>query len=61
LQDELDPGGKERELSIIQLGLRFIKRCIATALERLPDLKLCLSNLLLKPVVPRTPAIQKCQ
>jgi len=61
LQDELDPGGKERELSIFQLGLRFIKRCIATSLERLPDLKLCLSNLLLKPVVPRTPAIQKCQ
>jgi len=61
LQDELDPGGKERELSIFQLGLRFIKRCIATALERLPVLRLCLSNLLLKPVLPRIPSIQKCQ
>jgi hypothetical protein len=61
LQDELDPGGKERELSIFQLGLRFIKRCIAIALSRLPDLKLCLSNLSLKPVLPRIPSIQKCQ
>lgn len=40
LQDELDPGGKDRQLSIFQLGLRFIKRCIAIALERLPILKL---------------------
>ena len=61
LQDELDPGGKKRELSIFQLGLRFIKRCIATALERLPHLRLCLSNLSLKPVLPRTPSIRKCQ
>ena len=61
LQDELDPGGKERELSIFQLGLRFFKRCIAIALERLPFLKLCLSNLSLKPVLSRSPSIQKCQ
>jgi len=61
LQEELDPGGKERELSIFQLGLRFFKRCIATALHRLPDLKLCLSNLALKPVIPRLPSTQICQ
>lgn len=61
LQDELDPGGKDRELSIFQLGLRFIKRCIAIALERLPNLKLRLSKLALKPVLPRVPTPQKCQ
>jgi len=61
LQDELDPGGKERELSIFQLGLRFIKRCIAVALARLPNLKLRLSNLVLAPVLPRIPATQICQ
>ena len=61
LQDELDPGGKERELSIFQLDLRFIKRCIAIALDRLPDMKLRLSNLALKPVLPRVPSSQKCQ
>lgn len=61
LQDELDPGGKERELSIFQLGLRFIKRCIAIALNRLPDLKLQLSNFVLDPVQPRVPSTQKCQ
>ena len=61
LQEELDPGGKERELSIFQLGLRFIKRCIAIALNRLPDLKLRLSNLMLDPVQPRLPSTQKCQ
>ncbi len=61
LQDELDPGGKERELSIFQLGLRFIKRCIAIALDRLPDLKLQLSNLVLDPVRPRVTSTQKCQ
>jgi hypothetical protein len=61
LQDELDPGGKDRQLSIFQLGLRFIKRCIAIALERLPILQLRLSNLSLKPVLPRVPSLQKCQ
>lgn len=61
LQDELDPGGKDREPSIFQLGLRFIRRCIAVALERLPSLKLRLSNLALKPVLLRVPSPQKCQ
>jgi hypothetical protein len=61
LQDELDLGGKDRQLSIFQLGLRFIKCCIAIALERLPILKLRLSSLSLKPVLPRVPSSQKCQ
>lgn len=61
LQDELDAGGKNRELSIFQLGLRFIKRCIATVISRLPSLNLRLSNLTLKPVLPRIPISRKCQ
>lgn len=59
LRDELDPGGKMRELSIFQLGLRFIRRCISVALERLPNFNLCLTNFQLQPVIPRTPT--KCQ
>jgi Transposase DDE domain len=59
LQDELDPGGKKRELSIFQLGLRFIKRCIAVALERLPNFNLQLTNFPIQPVLPRLP--KKCQ
>jgi len=58
---ELDPGGTKRELSIFQLGLRFLKRCIAIALERLPEFRLKLSNFVLMPVIPRTPSTQKCQ
>jgi hypothetical protein len=61
LQDELDPGGNHRELSIFQLGLRFLKRCVSTAIERLPDLKLLLTNFSLDPVLPRLPVTQKCQ
>jgi len=61
LQDELDVGGKKRELSIFQLGLRFIRRCLAIAIDRLPSLNLRLSNLILKPVFPRIPASQKRQ
>lgn len=55
LRDELDPGGKKRELSIFQLGLRFIQRCLATAINRLPYFKLHLTNLVLEPVLPRVP------
>jgi len=61
LRDELDVGGIHRELSIFQLGLRFLRRCISTALHRLPDLKLLLTNLSLDPVLPRLPVTQKCQ
>jgi hypothetical protein len=55
LLDEIDPGGKKRELSIFQLGLRFIKRCIAVALHRLPYFNLHLTNFALQPVLPRLP------
>jgi hypothetical protein len=61
LRNELDPGGAHRELSIFQLGLRFLQRCISTALHRLPDLKLLLTNLSLDPVLPRLPGAMKCQ
>ena len=59
LCDELDPGGKSRELSIFQLGLRFIHRCISIAIQRLPLFFVRLTNFSLPPVVPRTP--KKCQ
>ena len=59
LRDELDPGGKSRELSIFQLGLRFIQRCISVALDRLPLFTLRLTNFILPPVLLRTP--KKCQ
>ena len=55
LQAELDAGGQQRELSLFQLGWRFLRRCLATALTRLPKLHLRLSNLMLAPVVPRRP------
>lgn len=58
LSDEVDPGGKKRELSIFQLGLRLLHRSLATAIDRLPACKLHLSNLSLKPVLPRG---QLCQ
>jgi len=58
LCEELDPGGKKRELSIFQLGLRLLQRCLATAIHRLPALNLHLTNLSLKPVLPRG---QLCQ
>jgi hypothetical protein len=61
LHAEIDVGGTHRELSIFQLGLRFLQRCISTALHRLPDLKLLLTNLPLDPVLPRLPVTQKCQ
>lgn len=60
LQKELDAGGTKRELSLFQLGLRFLKRCLALAIERLPKLQLRLTNLDIKPLVPRM-AKAKCQ
>lgn len=61
LRDELDVGGQHRELSIFQLGLRFLQRCISTALDRLPNPNLLLTNLSLDPVFPRMPVTQICQ
>ena len=47
---EIDPG-PERELSIFQLGLRWLKRCVATAIQRLPVFMARLTPLRLEPVV----------
>lgn len=46
----IDPA-HERTLSLFQLGLRWLKRFLATSLLFLPDFQACLSNLRLKPVV----------
>ena len=46
----VDPA-HERTLSLFQLGLRWLKRFLATDLHRLPDFQALLSNLKLKPVV----------
>jgi hypothetical protein len=46
----IDPA-HERTLSLFQLGLRWLKRILATSLHFLPDFQAVLSNLNLKPVV----------
>jgi hypothetical protein len=46
----VDPA-HQRTLSLFQLGLRWLKRFLATSLHFLPDFQACLSNLKLKPVV----------
>jgi hypothetical protein len=46
----VDPA-HERTLSLFQLGLRWLKRFLATGLHCLPDFQALLSNLKLKPVV----------
>jgi len=46
---QVDPA-HERTLSLFQLGLRWLKRTLATGLLFLPDFKAVLSNLKLKPV-----------
>lgn len=49
LRCQVDPA-HERTLSLFQLGLRWLKRTLATNLLVLPDFKAVLSNLKLKPV-----------
>ena len=46
----VDPA-HERTLSLFQLGLRWLKRILATGLHFLPDFQALLSHLKLKPVV----------
>jgi len=46
----VDPA-HERTLSLFQLGLRWLKRFLATGLHSLPNFQALLSNLKLKPVV----------
>lgn len=50
LRRQVDPGD-QRELSLFQLGLRWLKRCVSTAIERLPAFAARLSPLKLSPVV----------
>lgn len=47
---QIDPGAT-RELSLFQLGLRWLKRTLAVAAHLLPVFKIKLSNLKLKPVL----------
>jgi len=47
---QVDPAPK-RTLSLFQLGLRWLKRTLATGFHCLPDFQAILSNLKLKPVV----------
>lgn len=47
---QVDPAHK-RNLSLFQIGLRWLKRCLATGFQILPDFQAVLSNLKLKPVV----------
>lgn len=47
---QIDPG-YNRQLSLFQLGLRWLKRCLSTAIDRLPIFRACLSPLKLLPVV----------
>ena len=47
---EIDPGS-ERELSLFQLGLRWLKRCVSTDIDRLPDFKARLLPFKLRPNV----------
>lgn len=47
---QIDPSFK-RSLSLFQLGLRWLKRCLVTGRHFLPDFQASLSNLKLKPVV----------
>lgn len=48
-RSQVDPAHK-RTLSLFQLGLRWLKRALATGLHFLPDFLAILSNLKLKPV-----------
>lgn len=45
----IDPAD-DRQLSLFQLGLRWIKRCLAVMPDALPDFRAHLSDLLLSPV-----------
>ena len=55
LRREIDSGA-QRELSVFQLGLRWLKRCLATALHRLVPFQARLKPICLAPVI----KIAKC-
>ena len=45
----IDPGS-DRELSVFQLGFRWLKRCVSTDIDQLPTFMACLSPLKLSSV-----------
>ncbi len=47
---EIDPG-HERELSLFQLGRRWLQRCVSTGIDRLPRFRAQLKPIRLSPVV----------
>jgi hypothetical protein len=47
---EIDPG-PQRELSLFQLGLRWLKRCVSIAMQRLSRFRAQLSPIRLPPVI----------
>ncbi|MFZ1041556.1 MAG: hypothetical protein WAN58_09650 [Anaerolineales bacterium] len=49
-RSQVDPA-YQRSLSLFQLGLRWLKRALATDTSSLPDFRATLSHLKLKPVV----------
>jgi hypothetical protein len=51
---QIDPG-PTRELSLFQLGLRWLKRALAVAIHLLPAFQARLSNLKLQPVLSPLP------
>ena len=50
MRREIDPG-TQRELSVFQLGLRWLKRCVATALQRLLPFRAHLKPIRLAPII----------
>lgn len=52
---QIDPSF-QRTLSLFQLGLRWLKRCLAAALHSLSPFQATLSNLRLKPVIIQKPS-----
>lgn len=52
---QIDPSF-QRTLSLFQLGLRWLKRSVATAIHSLPAFLAILSNIRLKPVIIRQPS-----
>jgi len=53
---QVDPSF-QRTLSLFQLGLRWLKRSVATAIHALPAFRATLSNLRLKPVIIQQPSV----
>jgi hypothetical protein len=55
LRSQVDPSF-QRTLSLFQLGLRWLKRCLAAAIHSLPPFQATLFNLRLQPVIIHKPS-----